>query len=430
MAIPHLQKIGRSTQLVVNDKPFLMLAGELQNSSMSSAEYMKDVWPKMKESNFNTLLGAVTWEDIEPVEGKFDFTELDRCVVDAREHGLHLILLWFGSFKNGVSTYVPGWVKQNSQRFPRAELRVKGGGFKFADVLSLFGGDDESVKADQRVFARLMAHLKEIDEFHSTVLMVQVENEVGLLGDSRDFSSAAQQAFHSKVPQDLISFLSNDYETLHPSLQKNLTFFQEKVRSSRSVLSGSWTEVFGESKQTDELFMAYHYSHYVNKVAGTGSEEYSIPLYTNVWMNYLNPDNQFPTVAGGGGEPGDYPSGGAVSNTLDIWKHNATNLAFISPDIYLTNYIKTCEDYRHNNQPLFIPEQRRDDFGARRVWVAYGTYLSLAASPFGVDTLTPEENPYTRHLGLLKKLLRLCLMLKQILAVAWGFILTNLDSGK
>ena len=94
--------------MVVNGKPFLMLGAELQNSSMTSADYMKATWPKLKAMNINTILGCVTWEMIEPNEGNFDFAELDEVIYDARDHDLHLILLWFGSFKNGqpLSLYI------------------------------------------------------------------------------------------------------------------------------------------------------------------------------------------------------------------------------------------------------------------------------------------------------------------------------------
>lgn len=101
--IPHLQKYGNTKQLIVNGKPFLILGAELQNSSLSSAEYMSEVWPKMVAANINTVLGAVTWEVIEPEEDRFDFKGLDKVILDARKHGLHLILLWFGSWKNGVT---------------------------------------------------------------------------------------------------------------------------------------------------------------------------------------------------------------------------------------------------------------------------------------------------------------------------------------
>lgn len=99
--LPSLQRIGASTQLLVNGRPFHMLGGELQNSALSSSEYMDTVWSKLAASNFNTVLGSVSWEQVEPKEGEFDFAELDRVILGARKHNLRLILLWFGSYKNG-----------------------------------------------------------------------------------------------------------------------------------------------------------------------------------------------------------------------------------------------------------------------------------------------------------------------------------------
>lgn len=104
---PHLHRDENGTKLIVNGKPFLMLAGELHNSSSSSARYMAEVFPAMKEQAINTLLAVVSWEQIEPTEGEFDFSELDRVILDARKHDIHLVLLWFGTYKNALSTYVP-----------------------------------------------------------------------------------------------------------------------------------------------------------------------------------------------------------------------------------------------------------------------------------------------------------------------------------
>ncbi|KAF2189101.1 glycoside hydrolase family 35 protein [Zopfia rhizophila CBS 207.26] len=395
--IPHLQKNESSAQLIVNGKPYLMLAAELQNSSLTSAEYMNTVWQELKDIHLNTILGCVTWEIIEPVEGQFDFSELDKVILGARAHGLHLVLLWFGSFKNGMSTYTPNWVKTDARRFPRAKLRKAGGILETGDVVSIF--HPEAVKADARAFTNLMAYIKEIDEAYSTVLMVQVENETGLLGDSRDGGAAANRRFAEPVPKELINFLQNDWDFLHADLKANLKSFE-----SLGIWKGSWEEVFGKSSQTDELFMAYHYALYLNEVAAAGKKEYPIPLYTNVWMNYVGEDRDeaFPVVVGGGGSPGDYPSGGSTSNVLDIWQNFAPNLDFIAPDVYLNQYGSSCAKYRHRNQPLFIPEQRRDEYGARRIWEAYGSYQALGTSPFGIDTLGPETNPFTKHYCLLE----------------------------
>ncbi|KAG8163079.1 hypothetical protein KVR01_007557 [Diaporthe batatas] len=427
--IPHLAENGHSSQLIVNGKPFLIRGGELQNSSLTSVEYMEPVWQKMKDTNINTLLGCVTWEMIEPEEGAFDFSILDNVILAARKHSMHLVLLWFGSFKNGLSTYAPPWVKQDPKRFPRVKLRKAGGRLETANVLSLF--NEEGRKADAKAFGALMKHLREFDESHSTVIMVQVENESGLLGDSRDGSNLAEKAFHEPVPKDLVNFLASDWENLHPDIKEhNLTRF--KPRSGDSIADGGdWETVFGSSPRTDELFMAYHYALYINEVAAAGKEQYPIPHYTNLWMNYSgeDSDNDFPVVVGGGGMPGDYPSGGAVSNVMDVWMRFAPSLDFIGPDVYLNNYDRSCAKYRHRNQPLFIPEQRRDEYGARRIWIAYGSYAAMGVAPFGVDTVDPADSPLTKHYGLLKSVSAIVLEAQRHPDSSIGFCFDELPDG-
>ncbi|KAL1621368.1 hypothetical protein SLS56_009201 [Neofusicoccum ribis] len=417
-SIPHLQKNDVSHQLIVNGKPFLMLAGELQNSSLTSAEYMKEVWPKMVDTHVNTVLGCVTWEDIEPEEGKFDFKNLDQIVLDARAHGIHLVLLWFGSFKNGgqAEPLSAGGENTNPKRFPRAKLRKAGGELRTGDVVSIF--HDEAPKADARAFGKLLEHVKEIDEAHSTVVMVQVENETGLLGDSRDGSKYANERFAQPVPQELVDFIDSSWDSLTDDFRANFKTFRTASRKQ-----GSWEEVFGKSKKTDELFMAYHYAHYLNRVAAAGKEKYPIPLYTNVWQNYAgdDADNNFPTIVGGGDEPGNYPSGGGVVDVLDIWQKFAPSLDFIAPG-------NSCAKYRHRNQPLFIPEQRRDEYGARRVWKAFGSHQCLGTSPFGIDTLEPATNPFTRHYGLLRRTRALVLEAQRRPDASFGFFFDELPA--
>jgi hypothetical protein len=442
--IPHLQRTTASSPplLVVNNHPFLILGGELQNSSMTSAEYMSRLWHDLTRRHVNTVFGAVPWDNIEPLEGQFDFTELDQIILDARRHNLHLVLLWFGSWKNGVSSYVPAWVKRNARRFPRARVRSvaasKAAASESVSAISArlrdqkmnhtddgdgddhddsyeeeqedeYSGDDdkenrsqvtetlsvfhpEALRCDAKAFGTLMRHIKEIDEAHSTVIMVQVENEVGLLGDSRDRSPTAERKFAENVPQDLLAFLHQDYHNLNDDLKENLAHFYHQLNrreAEKGSMPRSWEALFGRSKHTDEIFMAYHYAKYVDQVTAAGKAVYPIPHYTNVWLNSADKDENEdgPVVAGGGGDPGDYPSGGSVSKTLDIWQRFAPHLDFISPDIYLNNYETICRKYRHRNQPLLIPEQRRDAYGARRVFAALGSYQALGTSPFGIDTM-------------------------------------------
>lgn len=379
-AHPHLRRSENGQiQLIVKGKPFLMLPGELHNSSLSSARYMSEVWSDMKANSVNTLLGSVTWEMIEPREGQFEFGELDRVLEGAREHDMHLVLLWFGTYKNSISTHAPAWVKKDPKRFPRVQVLEAGGVKRTVEMVSPLC--EEGWKADSRAFAALMRHLAEVDSEHSTVLMVQVHNETGLLGDSRDRSRRADKAFAEPIPSQLLEHLG-----------KIETHSQFKQRFPNAPTSGShsWDSVFGAGPSANEAFMAHHISSYTGRVAAAGKKEYPIPLYTNTWLNFDDPSDLdlrgVPVVVGGGAEPGIYPSGGPCPHLLDIWRYNTPALDFLAPDVYFHDYQAVCKNYTEQGNPLFIPEQRRDENGSRRVWVSYATYGALGASPFGIDT--------------------------------------------
>ena len=293
------------------------------------------------------------------------------------------------------------------------------------DVLSVFY--PEAHKADAHAFSKLLAYIKEVDYGHWTVLMIQVENETGLIGDSRDRSPIATQKYMEPVPQDLIEFLSSNRDKLHPDMRPQLAFFEAH---SNSVRNQNWESVFGKSPKTEELFMAYHYAHYLDNVAAAGKAVYPLPFYTNVWQNYNSDDgdNPFPAIVGGGDSPGVYPSGGAIPDVLDVWQKFAPNLDFIAPDVYLNDYESSCAKYRHRNQPLFIPEQRRDEYGARRTWIAYGSYAAIGASPFGIDTLEASSNPYTMHYGLLKSVSQIVLEAQRKPNTSVGFCFDELNA--
>ncbi|KAM0426569.1 hypothetical protein ACHAPT_008261 [Fusarium lateritium] len=386
--LPRLHKVGNTWELLVDGKPFLILGAELHNSSMSSARYMDAAWQNLVDMGINTVLGAVSWEDVEPVEGHFDFTELDAVIAGAKKHNLRLIVLWFGSFKNGRSSYAPAWVKTNPKRFPRMYIRDQDGKTQNSGVLSIF--HEECYRADGRAFTRLLQHLRDNDK-ERIVIMVQVENEVGLRLDSRDRSAVASQIFNSPVPSDLLGWIQRSMEHFHVDMRSKLSDFKPTTEGQ------SWRDVFGESIWTDELFMAYHYAQYLEHVASTGRNEYDIPLFTNAWLARPGAAG----VASGGGKPGEYPSGGPVSTVLDVWQKFAPSLDFLSPDVYRAPYSEICKTYTHGGQPLFIPEQRRDEFGAMSVWISIGSYNALGTSPFGIDTLKAAESAFTEVYHLL-----------------------------
>ncbi|KAL2831636.1 glycoside hydrolase superfamily [Aspergillus pseudoustus] len=398
MSPPHLAHTEHGIRLMVQDKPTLLLPGELHNSSLSSPKYMSTVWPAMKAQHINTLLGSVTWEMIEPVEGAFDFSSLTQIILDARKHGIYLVLLWFGSYKNGISTYAPAWVKRDHKRFPRVRVwDAQRGGQRTIEMISPLCA--EGARADARAFQRLMEHVREVDSEFGTVVMVQVENETGLLGDSRDRSPRAEEAFREGVPVDLLRHLAA-HENLHPRFKER---FGTRLPDPESLVDKSdkvhysWASIFGAGTAADEAFMAYHISRYVGTVALAGKSAYNLPMYTNTWLNFDDASTLdltgYPLVVGGGARPGIYPSGGPCPHVSDIWRYNATPAAldFLAPDLYFHDYERVCADYTFPAEnPLFVPEQRRDAHGARRVWVAYATYGALGTSPFGVDTGADE----------------------------------------
>lgn len=357
--------------LFVDGERFTLLGAELHNSSSSTLRAIRKSFARVAKLGANTVLSPVAWDLFEPHEGIFDFELVDAMVEEARRHDLRLILLWFGSWKNGMSSYAPGWVKQNPGRFPRAELASKGR----IEHLSPFGV--ESREADARAFGTLMAHLRQIDE-PRTVLMVQVENEVGLLGDSRDRSELADRAWNLPVPDSVIDAVRSSPNSAAYQSWKSLGQLSE----------GTWGQVFGTSPEGEEAFMAYAYASYVEHVAAVGRVEYDIPLFVNAWLD----DTQAAAGAmAGGQQPGEYPSGGPLVRVGEIWKVAAPSIDFLAPDIYSGDFQGICEGYIATTGRLFIPEMQRSSTGVAQMLLAVGELGALGVSPFGVDSLTPSD---------------------------------------
>lgn len=383
--IPHLRKQGTATQLIVDDKPFLILGGELHNSSASSLGYLDSLWRRLIGLNINTVLAPVYWELIEPREGEFDFTLVDGLIEEAGAYELRLVLLWFGSWKNSMSCYVPEWVKTDQQRFPRA--RVKNGRAK--EILSAFSSANRD--ADARAFTALMKHIRRVDGKSHTVIMVQVENEIGMLKDARDYSDAANEAFEQQVPNELVEYLTEHKETLIPE-------FREVWAAGGYKTSGSWQEVFGKGLATDEIFMAWHYGRYVNYVAEAGKAEYPLPMFVNAAL--IRPNYK----------PGQYPSAGPLPHLMDIWRAAAPQIEFLSPDIYFPNFAEWCQKYHRSGNPLFIPEAKAGSEGAVNVFYAVGQHDAMGFSPFGIDSIAePENSPISKSYEILSRLTPLIL---------------------
>lgn len=384
--LPHLTTRGAATQLIVNDRPFLVIGGQVHNSSSGSAEYFERVVNKLQQMHVNTVLAPVTWELLEPVEGACDFGQLEYVVRTARKHHLKLILLWFGSWKNGVSQYAPAWVRRDTTRFPRA-FDANG---RPMSALSTFG--QNSLEADKRGFTAMMKHLRKIDERENTVIMVQVENEVGLF-ESRDHCPEAKSAFAGQVPQALMDFLIANKDRLTPHLEQLWKRNGAKER-------GTWSEVFGTTKDGDEVFMAWRYASYIGDIAAAGKPAYDLPLYVNAWL-------------AGNDQPGGYPSGGPVHRVIDIWKAAAPAISLCAPDIYANNFKEVAASYHRPNNPLFIPETHADVWfkpspvdlnqAARNIFWAFAHHDAICFAPFGLEG-QPVDGPIARNIKFISDL--------------------------
>lgn len=364
---PHLEKRGNVTQLIVKGEPFLALASELGNSSASSRTYMEPLWQNLKDAGTNTVLAVVTWEQIEPEQGVFDFQVVDDLVEAARAHDLKLMLLWFGSWKNGMSSYHPVWVKTDTDRYFLAETPDG----KKLPILSTLC--EETVRADATAYAAMMRHLKEIDSREQTVVMIQMENETGLHGYTRDFCAAANEAFASPVPEKLISYLSSHRDSLLPETL-------EAWSRSGYRTSGTWEEVFGRNERTDEIFMAWNYASYMNVISAAGKAIYDLPTFVNAWI--VQPEDR---------HPGNYPCGGPQAQNHDIYRAAAPAIDILSPDIYLSDYPAIIRMYSRSGNPVFVPESHAGQGGAANAAFTIGEMGGIGYSPFGLESRAVTE---------------------------------------
>jgi beta-galactosidase GanA len=345
---PKLVSAGGRTRLEVDGHPFLILGGELANSSAGSLGAAKAALGRLKGLGLNTVLVPVSWELVEPQERKLDFALVGGIVREARRDHLHVVVLWFGSWKNGMSSYVPGWIKRDEKRFPRAQAIGDHG----VESLSAFSATNRDT--DARAFAALMRYLRAVDGRAHTVLMVQVENEVGMIGEAADRSGLASAAWTTRVPAEAISALAP---------------------AGAPGGGVNWAQLLGSGPGAEERFQAWHFARYVDTVARAGKAEYPLPLFVNAALN------------GAGLAPGKYPSAGPLPHLFAIWKAGAPTIDFLAPDIYFPGFAAWSERYRRSDNPLFIPEARNSDDVAVNVLYAAGQQ-ALGVSPFAVDAIS------------------------------------------
>jgi beta-galactosidase GanA len=378
---PHLARQGSATQLIVDGKPMLILGGELGNSTSSDLRYLDAQWPVLKTIGLNTVIATLEWDQIEPREGSFDFALVDGLIRQAEANQVKLVVLWLGAWKNSTSSYVPPYVKNDYRRFAKAR-DDKG---EAVDILSAF--DPDTLKADKRAFAALMAHIKAVDAHH-TIVMMQVENEIGMLPVVRDYSPQAQAAFTGTVPKALIDYLLKHKATLHP-------YVRDAWAAAGGRTAGTWTQVFGGGVEGQQIFQAWGYAVFADDLTRAGKAAYDLPMYVNV---ALNAPNQ---------EPGQYPSGGPLPHLFDIWKAGGPAIDLIGLDAYYPNYSYWADQFKRPDNPVFVPEANRagqPDAGGNAFYTI-GELDGIGFSPFHIETLPdPATNVLTDAYRVLRQM--------------------------
>lgn len=349
-----------------NVKPMLILGGELSNSAATSVADIDSVMPRMKAIGLNTVLVPAYWDLIEPEEGKFNFTLVDEVIKTARENDLKVIFLWFGVWKNSMSCYAPLWFKQDTKRFPRA-MTEDGKPLEIATCFS-----ENVLNADKNAFVRLMQRIKDEDEKQSTVIMVQVENEIGMLESARDHCPLAEEAWKKEMKH------------------------------------------YGNESSGEEAFQAKYYARYVEQIAAAGKAVYDIPMYVNAAMNSR------------GRKPGQYPSAGPLPHLMDIWKKEAPHIDICSPDIYDTGFKGWVLPYKRKDNPFFAPETRLCENSGVRALYCFGEVDALGFSTFAIDQADEKlTDNFTKAYEMIDELK---LLLQNTRLTKWGLLFSKQEN--
>lgn len=369
-SLPHLAKVGQSLSLIVDGSPMVLRAGELNNSTASSIRYMEEqrTFERLKALNLNSVIATASWELVEPVEGEYNFAEVDYIIEQARKHDMKVMLLWFGTFKNPFMTYAPSWVKQNPKKYPRAK-DADGNDLEMPSVFS-----EAVLKADARAYVATLEHIKKVDT-DNTVVMIQIENEPGLRGTPRDYSPLAEKAWRADVPEQLVSYLKQNASTLQPDIKKAWEANGKREK-------GNWEELFGKSlttddgtnpilNQTEHFFTAYAFARYLDYMAIEGKRVLPLPTFVN--SSVFRIDSRGISLG----------NGCSIPEFFDLYKAGAPNLDILTPNSYMQQLDQICEAFSWKGNPILIPESTVT--GARALY-SVGEWDAIAFSPFGIDS--------------------------------------------
>ncbi len=335
MSLPRIEQVGGQSRLLVDDQPYLILGVQWDCDSCFSPEEMNPLFPQAARMGANTAVLPTYWREIEPFPGQYDFRIVNERIANTRASGMRAILLWFATWKNACPFYAPDDIRHDSQTYRRALDR------NGQPTVSLCPTAEVTWKRDRDALIALMTYLRDHDDEH-TIIMIQIENESGLLGTDRCYCPECNARFEAE----------------------------------------RWKETWNENAA--EAFSAACLARYIDRLAGEAKAIYNLPTYTNVWL-----------AAPVGSTPGSYPSGGALPHMLDHYRSQLQHLDFVAPDIYSSGYgdfSRLCRTYSANGNPLYIAEHSSSPIGRaeRNVFYAIGQFGAIGFDPWAIDSPFPE----------------------------------------
>ena len=383
----------RHEQFTVLGRPFFPVGGQAHNSTSYVLDDLRITFDAVRKLNGNSCAVTICWDRFEPAEGEYDERYVTDIIDLARAEGLRLVLLWFGSWKNGIMSYCPAWVKKQPERFQRARS------FDGTPMLNLTCHCRANVEADARAFGRLCDLVRRYDAEVGTVLGFQVENEAGQwLGARRDFHPEATRAFEGPVPAALLDYIDahRDGEAFR------------RWQQAGGNRTGGWAEVFGRFGA--EAFSAWTVARYIDEVAAAGKAAYDIFMYVNIALDGLSKGEDFEI-------PGlSYFAGGPVPKVRDIWYAALAHVDALCPDDYkqeTNRHREVLETYAHPERgwPLYVPESGLSAVNTAHMLYAAAALGAIGYHIFGVEScldgqgqLRPEAAPAARSFLMLRNI--------------------------
>ncbi len=348
--LPHFEQANGRKVLYVDGLPFTVLAVEipwwdiLPRAPETHTAY-DHLYPAARKMGLNALKVPIKWSVVEPEKGVYDFAYVDHAKAMAEQHGLKLVLNWFGHYASNDGTiygnlagqlYAPRYVVEDERTYPRA---VDADGVAHHNAVSY--EYQPVIEREIAAFRAFMEHLKKVDAQSRTVVMVQVENEIAVFGWDR----------------------------------QNRKLWRDHSPAAERI--------FVEKGFTDDLkYSAWRLStHWIGPLSDAGAAVYPLPFF----HNYV------------GGKVADWMVGGAPGEDVATALENCSHIAFIglnlyvSPDASADELRQALARYRVGRNLPAITETNSgpDPVAPRLAYLAVGEFGAPIFAPWALNVSYP-----------------------------------------